>query len=124
MTPIDKLLPRLDKVKADGKSRWKACCPAHDDKSPSLRVTETEGGTVLLKCWVGCTAAEIVAAVGLQMADLFPGEKRQRSGPSREAIQHERAVYLIGKNLLEQGKEMAAEDLARFHLAKQRLGVS
>ncbi|OTI17299.1 virulence-associated protein E, partial [Pseudomonas aeruginosa] len=27
MTPIDKLLPRLDKVKADGKSRWKACCP-------------------------------------------------------------------------------------------------
>ncbi|HEJ2324312.1 TPA: virulence-associated protein E, partial [Pseudomonas aeruginosa] len=42
---------------------------------------------------------------------------------SREAIQHERAVYLIGKNLLEQGKEMAAEDLARFHLAKQRLGV-
>ncbi len=82
MTPIDKLLPRLDKVKADGKSRWKACCPAHDDKSPSLRVTETEDGTVLLKCWVGCTAAEIVAAVGLQMADLFPARSANAPAPA------------------------------------------
>ncbi|HBN8651919.1 virulence-associated protein E [Pseudomonas aeruginosa] len=124
MTPIDKVLTRLEKVKPDSKDhRWKACCPAHNDKSPSLRITETEDGTVLLKCWVGCSAAEIVGAIGLELRDLFPGEKRERSGPSPAAIRHERAVYQIGKSLLDQGQEMSAEDLERFNLAKQRLGV-
>ncbi|MBN0119909.1 virulence-associated protein E, partial [Pseudomonas aeruginosa] len=107
----------------NGKHRWKACCPAHDDKSPSLDVTEAEDGTVLLKCWVGCSAAEIVGAIGLELRDLFPGEKRERSGPSPAAVRHERTIYLIGKNQLDQGGEMSAEDLERFNLAKQRLGV-
>lgn len=123
MTPIDSVLNRLDKVKSNGKGRWKACCPAHDDKSPSLGITEASDGTVLLKCWVGCSALEITHAIGLELRDLFPGEKRERSGPSPSAVRHERAIYLIGKNLIEQGTDMSADDQERFKLAKQRLGV-
>jgi len=44
-TPV---LDRLDKVKQTGPDRWIACCPAHDDKSPSLAVRELDDGRILL----------------------------------------------------------------------------
>lgn len=72
-TPAEKLLGRLDKVKAArDPGKWIACCPAHADRTPSLSIRETSDGTVLVKCWTGCGAAEIVAAVGLTLGDLFP----------------------------------------------------
>lgn len=119
---LDKVLSYLDKVKSAGTNRWKACCPAHEDKNPSLAISETSDGVVLLKCWAGCTTQSIVSAVGLELRDLFPGEKQPRPGPSKSAIEHERMVYRIGKSLLEQGK-LDGGDIARFYLAKQRLGV-
>lgn len=119
---LDKVLSCLEKVKPAGTNKWKACCPAHDDKSPSLAITETSDGVVLLKCWAGCTTQNIVSAIGLELRDLFPGEKRERRGPSQAAIKHERTVRLIGQSLLDQGK-LAGDDLQRFNLAKQRLGV-
>lgn len=42
LQPINKVLDRLDKVKAKNAHQWQAVCPAHDDKSPSLTVTEAE----------------------------------------------------------------------------------
>ena len=119
---LDKVLSCLDKVKPVSPNKWKACCPAHDDKNPSLAISETSNGTILLKCWTGCTAQQIISAIGLELRDLFPGEKRERRGPSEAAIKHERAVHLIGQSLLDQGK-LAGDDLQRFNLAKQRLGV-
>jgi KaiC/GvpD/RAD55 family RecA-like ATPase len=47
-------------------------CPAHEDKSPSLSVTEGDDGRVLLNCHAGCPAENVVAALGLTMSDLFP----------------------------------------------------
>ncbi|WP_447902142.1 virulence-associated protein E [Pseudomonas serbica] len=119
---LEKVLSCLDKVKPAGANKWKACCPAHDDKTPSLAISETSDGTVLLKCWVGCTAQSIVSAIGLELRDLFPGETRERRGPSAAAVKHERAVYLIGKALFDKGA-LEGDDLQRFNLAKQRLGV-
>lgn len=119
---LDKVLNRLDKVKSAGTNKWKACCPAHDDKHPSLAISETSDGTVLLKCWAGCTAKEIVSAIGLELRDLFPGDKQPRRGPSKAAIEHERMVFRIGQSLQQQGS-LAGDDLVRFNLAKQRLGV-
>lgn len=119
---LDKVLKRLDKVKSAGAEKWKACCPAHDDKHPSLAISETSEGVVLLKCWAGCTTKEIVSAIGLELRDLFPGDKQPRRGPSKAAIEHERMVYRIGQSLQKQGS-LAGDDLVRFNLAKQRLGV-
>ncbi|TWI58697.1 hypothetical protein IQ22_00405 [Pseudomonas duriflava] len=122
--PIDKILSRLDKVKAKGAGKWEACCPAHQDKNPSLGIKECDDGTVLLKCWAGCTATDITAAIGLDLRDLFPGEKTQRRGPSKTAIRHEQAVYQIGLSMQAQGLQLSEKDQARFDLAKQRLGVT
>lgn len=76
----EKLLLRLDKVKhVPGKhaGNWKACCPAHDDSDPSLAVAETADGRVLVHCWAGCSALDVISAAGLEWNDLFP-EKLER----------------------------------------------
>lgn len=120
---LEKVLSRLEKVKKTGTNQWKACCPGHDDKDPSLSIREVDDGKVLLHCWAGCTAAEITAAIGLELRDLFPGQKKPRQGPSKAAVAHERTVYQIGLSMQMQGCRLSAEDQARFDLAKQRLGV-
>jgi len=48
-----------------------ACCPAHTDKNPSLSIKETQDGDVLLHCFSGCGVDDVLAALGLEMSDLF-----------------------------------------------------
>jgi hypothetical protein len=59
---IEDVLARLAAVRPNGERSWMARCPAHDDRNPSLSVSEGEGGRVLFNCFAGC-AAESVAAV-------------------------------------------------------------
>jgi phage/plasmid-associated DNA primase len=51
---------------------WKACCPAHEDHSPSLSISEGTDGRILVKCHAGCTTEQVVAAMRLSLSDLFP----------------------------------------------------
>ncbi|HNC91683.1 MAG TPA: CHC2 zinc finger domain-containing protein [Anaerolineales bacterium] len=69
---VNNLLNSLDRVRKMGADRWVACCPAHNDKSPSLAIRELSDGAVLLHCFAGCSAHEIVSAVGLDLSELFP----------------------------------------------------
>jgi hypothetical protein len=73
--PSAQLLERLQGVRPTGHGRWIARCPAHDDKRPSLSIREGDTGAVLVYCWGGCTLAEIAAAAGLNLADLFPSRE-------------------------------------------------
>jgi 5S rRNA maturation endonuclease (ribonuclease M5) len=54
-------------------------CVAHEDRSPSLSVTNAREG-VLLNCHAGCATEDVVGALGLTMADLFdePLQKQER----------------------------------------------
>jgi hypothetical protein len=78
MTPVNQLLERLELVKQTGKDRWLACCPAHEDRSPSLSVSETDEGNVLVHCFAGCETRAVVNAVGLELRDLFPSGTADR----------------------------------------------
>jgi hypothetical protein len=40
-----------------------ACCPAHDDETPSLHVSTGAGGKVLVKCFAGCPQEAVIAAL-------------------------------------------------------------
>ncbi|MNZ21162.1 DNA primase [compost metagenome] len=129
--PIDLVLSRLDKVKAAGAGKWKACCPAHDDRDPSLSIREADDGKVLLHCWAGCFTADVLAAIGLTVRDLFPvdstGQVRHgpvRRGPSKAAQQLEATVISIAVEHLRQGKQLSAADRERYETAKRRLGVA
>ena len=44
---VNNLLNSLDRVRKMGADRWVACCPAHNDKSPSLAIRELSDGAVL-----------------------------------------------------------------------------
>ena len=39
---------------------WSSWCPAHDDRSPSLSLSDGERG-LILKCWAGCDSREVLA---------------------------------------------------------------
>jgi putative DNA primase/helicase len=47
-----------------------ALCPSHDDRSPSLSITEGENGRILFKCHAGCTQQQVLEA--LRQLELWP----------------------------------------------------
>ncbi|MDP9362889.1 MAG: DUF3987 domain-containing protein, partial [Chloroflexota bacterium] len=59
---------------------WKCRCPAHDDGTPSLSIAEGNDGRVLLKCHAGCETVDVLAKVGLKLADLYPPKDRPAAG--------------------------------------------
>lgn len=65
------LLSRLEKVSEKAPGRWVACCPAHQDRIPSLAITEAQD-RVLIHCFGGCSVFDVVQAVGMELTDLFP----------------------------------------------------
>lgn len=76
-------------IKALG-GRWAgsygvACCPAHDDKNPSLSVSQT-AGRVLVRCHGGCAQDAVLAA--LRARGLWEGD-----GPAHEPTPAERALW-------------------------------
>lgn len=46
-------------------------CPSHEDRQPSLSLTETDDGDVLIICHAGCRTESICFSIGLREADLF-----------------------------------------------------
>ena len=64
------------------RKQWSACCPAHDDKSPSLIIFEGRTGAVQVRCMAGCEPIEIIAEIRwhevadrLSMTPPPPGER-------------------------------------------------
>ena len=58
-----------------------ACCPAHDDKNPSLSINEDEDGKVLVYCHAGCEQDEVIEA--LRELGFWKSTARER--PREEA---------------------------------------
>jgi 5S rRNA maturation endonuclease (ribonuclease M5) len=90
----DDLLERLDKVRKTPKG-WQACCPAHEDRNPSLSITEA-GDKILLKCFAGCEVDAICAALGVATGELFAdapkGVRKGGARPSRAAQSVKRSL--------------------------------
>lgn len=62
---------------------WISRCPAHDDRNPSLSITERDG-RVLVCCRAGCPQSEVIAA--LRDRSLWPGMRRTPATAARQAI--------------------------------------
>lgn len=74
------ILARFAGVK-ETPSGWMARCPAHDDGTASLSLSEGEKG-VILHCHANCSPESIVNKIGLKMADLF----KQNGHPQKREI--------------------------------------
>lgn len=131
MMPLDNLLSRLEKVKKQG-SGFVACCPAHQDKSPSMSITEADDGRVLIHCFAGCSTADVLAAIGLEMKDLFPDSGLSRDQKKtyfttkkrrmyREILGLERTAMQIANNRLSRGEVLSPENQQRYQLAVSRV---
>jgi hypothetical protein len=70
MQTLDRVLALLPDARRNGKG-YMARCPAHEDRRPSLSITEGDDGRVLLHCHGGCTVDAVCQALGLTQADLF-----------------------------------------------------
>lgn len=66
---VEAVLARLRGVRRSG-SAWKALCPAHADKHPSLAIAERDG-KILLNCFAGCSSKAVCAALGIELSALF-----------------------------------------------------
>ena len=77
--PVDRLLDRLHRWQRRGPDRWVASCPCSDhergDRSRGLSIRELPDGKVAVYCHAfpdEHDAYAVVAAVGLDIKDLFP----------------------------------------------------
>lgn len=132
MSAAARILERLHGVKQTAPDRWIACCPAHEDRSPSLSIRETDDGRVLLYCFGGCETVDVLTALGLGLSDLFdkpltrtalaPIRSRLPARELLELVSHEVgvAVILLTAVVEHQGiSELAWERLAT---AARRIG--
>ena len=127
---IDNLLSRLDKVKRTGDGKYQSRCPAHDDRGPSLSIRETDDGRVLLHCFAGCSVHDVLAAVGMEINDLFPPREIQQGRPERRpfpaadvlrAIGFEALVVAASGAALLAGRPFRPMDRERLILAVHRI---
>ena len=124
------LLSRLDRVKETGAGRWIACCPAHDDRTPSLAVRELDDGRILLHCFGGCDVQSVLRAVGLTFDDLYPERAIRRVHRERypfsardilNAVSFEAVVVSVAAADLGQGQALSEVDRERLIIAASRL---
>jgi putative DNA primase/helicase len=59
---------------------WMAQCPAHDDRTPSLSIRDTDGGQVLVHCHAGCDQGRVIAT--LRMLGLWAENTCASSRPT------------------------------------------
>jgi DNA primase len=126
---LEDFLSRLEKVRGKNGS-FTACCPAHRDKSPSLAIRQ-DGERILLHCFAGCGAKDVVSAVGLTLGDLFQEEKKwHRQKPLKRQfyatdllriINKEALIVLISAIDMAGGKKLSDADLERLKVAAGRI---
>jgi len=77
-SPVERLLAHLKSVRPNGRDRWMALCPSHDDKQRSLSITVGKDGRAVMYCHAGCQFAAVIAAAGLTQSDMFVGERQPK----------------------------------------------
>jgi hypothetical protein len=127
---MENILTRLSNVKhrrADNKGRrtWAARCPGHDDKDPSLLITEDDS-RALFYCRSGCSQSEIMsglASLGLTGKDLN-WDKGWKPQAKPVFTAHHETLILIAEADLANGRRFSAADKACYKDALFRRAMS
>lgn len=76
--PIEKFHPLFKKsYQLQNKRGYVACCPAHNDKTPSLSYWEDGPDRVGICCYAGCSQDAILEALNLTWEDLYRDRKKK-----------------------------------------------
>ena len=115
---VEEILTRLDKVKKNG-SGWVSRCPAHEDRNPSLSVTEG-ADNVLLHCFAGCDIDAITAALGIKPYDLF---HNNNGAEPRRLIATHPYHDVDGKHLFDIRRYSSGEKCLPYLPGAERAGI-
>ena len=78
------ILARFPDAKKSGNG-WTVKCPAHDDGTPSLSISEGNDVRTLLYCHAGCDPKDICAKRNLTLADLY-ADNPERNGHAKRIV--------------------------------------
>jgi len=129
MSDYLQLLERFDKLKQTAPDGWIACCPAHEDKGPSLSVKDT-GDRLLLHCFAGCTFRDIADAIGARPSQFFAGGYDRREFDKKHRVPWRDIVVVLRSEMwilvgiasqLKQGKPLSEQDQSLLIEAGRRI---
>lgn len=120
---LDEFLSKLTKVRKNGRG-WTACCPAHDDRMPSMSIAENDG-KITVCCFAGCGFEAITGAVGMRMEDFYPpraaSEQREKLVAGFTPLQitrmviREAGILEIAVETLLRGNMLSVADIERVY---------
>ena len=130
MTPAEKFLSRIEGVRQTGPGRWVFRVPTRKDKRASGSARELDDGRLLIHDFAGDAAVDILAAVGLDLSDLYPdnistqGKSERRPFLATDALRcvaFEALVVSAAAASLSNGEPLSPIDRERLLVAAERL---
>lgn len=126
---INDFLGYFEKSYRSGKDEYQCLCPAHQDKTASLSIKNLPDQRILIHCFAGCAANDILGAVGLTFDDIVPkrlGDFKPVSKPFNpyavlKAISNETLLVALAGLEVANGKTLLQEDKDRLMIAVNRL---
>lgn len=98
------------------------CCPAHDDRTPSLSITDADN-KILFHCFAGCTYEEVICALrskGL-WSELRTKQNCSLTRYTQEQISHAKTILKIAHYDLSEGLTLSDDDREEVKEAYQIL---
>lgn len=131
MSAAAKILDRLQRVKQLKPGSFAAACPlCKSQNGRPVSIRETDDGRILIHAFCGCETGDVLAALGLSLADLFDKPLAHHLRPIRggfsarellELSAHEATVVAIIASDA-QNRPLTPDEAARLAQAAARLG--
>lgn len=119
---LDPIRSRLEGVRGSDAS-FTAKCPAHEDRDPSLSVTD-KGDRIVLHCHAGCETRDVLEAIGMGWDDVYAESRPTRIKPSLRVSEkrHIARAHDIDFTVLQLAETARTpEDAKRIKQAKAKL---
>jgi hypothetical protein len=99
---------------------WITHCPAHDDRHPSLSISEGQDGKLLVKCFAGCPQDAVIEA--LKVKNLWPS----RGKDNKLHFARYASITTVGLTLetLANAKQLPLDFLKNLGLSERKRGES
>ena len=133
MSPLELLLSHLHGVKCTGPGRYIAFSTTRTERTPSVTIRELPDGRVLIHDFGGDGVDELLAAIGLNVSDLFPRSMagspplRKRgllsAGQALGVLEFEAALVRLAAQNLANGHALTEADRERLNVAAARIGA-
>ena len=119
----ERIANALDKPRRIGADRYLACCPAHDDNSPSFSITQ-KADRVLFYCFTGCSQDEVIDA--LRSRGLWPEKGRApgKRGFTTDQIEYMEIWLAVYRDNIAKDHKPTAEETSkqqRYTRAMERI---